>query len=51
MKSYPYVPSMVHAITVLTVLKMMTKGTAPLGTPVLVLMRIFQPKPLAARGR
>lgn len=26
MKSYPYVPTMVQAITVLTVLKMMTKG-------------------------
>ncbi|XP_065169086.1 uncharacterized protein nompA isoform X3 [Atheta coriaria] len=32
MKSYPYVPSMVQAITVLTVLKMMTKAQTSCGT-------------------
>ncbi|EFA06632.2 uncharacterized protein nompA isoform X2 [Tribolium castaneum] len=32
MKSYPYVPSMVHAITVLTVLKMMTKAQTSCGS-------------------
>lgn len=32
MKSYPYVPSMVQAITVLTVLKMMTKAQTTCGS-------------------
>ncbi|KAJ8960238.1 hypothetical protein NQ318_003963 [Aromia moschata] len=32
MKSYPYIPSMVQAITVLTVLKMMTKAQTSCGS-------------------
>lgn len=53
MKSYPYVPSMVQAITVLTVLKMMTKGqyqTAPWSHPSLN-PGIFQRKLPAVRAR